>query len=100
MSKGMRQPKKPTIKQLNEIVQLMSSKLDQVGHMTNILFQEVDKQNTVMLKLLEDLGKLSVSECPHCNTVINLPILPDIEPDPRCYACGKFLDEEEVGEEE
>ena len=57
----MRQPKKPTIKHLNEIVQMMSSNLDQVGHMPNILFQEVDKQNTVMLKLLEDLGKLSVS---------------------------------------
>ena len=100
MSKGMRQPKKPTIKQLNEIVSLISSKLDQTAHMVNILFQEVDKQNTVMLKLLQDLGKLEVKVCPHCEATQNLPLLPDIEPDPRCYACGKMMDDEPLGEEE
>jgi len=91
-----RETKKPTIKQLQALIEEMGSNLEQQHQMLRVVFAECVKLNMVMVRMLEAQGLLHKEECPECQFKINTPILEDIALPIHCPACEhKLRDEEE-----
>lgn len=92
-----RDSKKPTVKQMMSIIESQTATIEQQNQMIRVVFQEVDKLNMVVIRLLEKQGLLHNQKCRHCDFNINTPLLDDIELPTHCPACQKELagDEEE-----
>jgi hypothetical protein len=72
--------------------QRMDAAMRQMDEMLNVIFREMDKHNTLILKMLEKDGLISESECPSCSGVVRVPLLHGIEVGDDCVYCGASLD--------
>jgi predicted Zn-ribbon and HTH transcriptional regulator len=86
-----RESKKPTVKQMMSIIESQTQTIEQQNQMIRVVFQEVDKLNMVVIRLLEKQGLLHNQKCSHCDFNINTPLLDDIELPTHCPACQKEL---------
>ncbi len=90
MSRGS---KKPTIKQLDEKIGIMAGRVD--GFL-NMIAQELEKHNTLILKMLQREGLIHEQECPHCTGIIRTPMLDGIELVDMCPYCDQPLNEQQT----
>ena len=90
-----RESQKPTVKQMQAVVEEMAGNMDTQNQMLRVLFSEVDKVNMVLIRLLDAQGLLHKEECPECQFNINTPILEGIELPIECPACQHQLRDEE-----
>jgi len=89
MSRGN---KKPTIRQLDEKISVMVSRVD--GFL-NMIAQELEKHNTLILKILQRDGLIHEQECNHCGGIVRTPMLDGIEPVELCPYCEQPMDNTE-----
>ncbi len=86
MSRGS---KKPTIKQLDEKINVMIGRID--GFL-NMIAQELEKHNTLILKILQKDGLIHEQECNHCGGIVRTPLLDGIELVELCPYCEQPMD--------
>jgi len=98
-----RSKQKMTMRQVEDALNTIAERQNQIAHLLQNLLQEAEKQNTIMLNLLIDLDKIEVIICPSCEGVINFPTMKGLERDTHCPYCQKALDSNQqtlFGEEE
>ena len=89
--------KKPTIRELDEKIGIMAGRID--GFL-NMIAQELEKHNTLILKMLQKDGLIHEQECPHCKGIIRTPMLDGIELVDICPYCDQHLNQKLPLEEE
>lgn len=89
MSRGS---KKPTIKQLDEKIGIMAGRVD--GFL-NMIAQELEKHNTLILKMLQKDGLIQEQTCGHCQGVVRTPLLDGIELVDLCPYCEQPISDTE-----
>ena len=92
-----REGKKPTVKQMQAIIDAQNNDIEQQNQMLRICFHEIDKLNMVVIRMLDAQGLLKKEECANCGFHINTPLLEDVDIPTQCPACQADLagDEEE-----
>ena len=83
---------KPTIKQLDEQISIMAGRID--GFL-NMIAQELEKHNTLILKILQKEGLIHEQTCALCSGVIRTPLLDGIELVDMCPYCEQPLSDTE-----
>ena len=101
MSKSRAKPK-PTIKMIDERINIMTNRIDQF---LNMFVAELEKHNTLIAKLIEHDGMMDTEDCPSCQGTIRTPMFDGIVKVDDCPYCGCPLREGEqttlpMGEEE
>lgn len=82
-----REGKKPTVKQMQGLIDAQTQTIEEQNQMLRICFHEIDKLNMVVIRMLDAHGLLKKEECPSCGFHINTPLLEDIEHPTQCPAC-------------
>ena len=86
-----REGKKPTVKQMQGLIDAQTQTIEEQNQMLRICFHEIDKLNMVVIRMLDAQGLLKKEECPACGFHINTPLLEDIEHPTQCPACQADL---------
>jgi predicted Zn-ribbon and HTH transcriptional regulator len=86
-----RDSKKPTVKQIKNLVEAQTGMIEEQTQMLRVCFHEIDKLNMVVIRLLDSQGMLHKQECPKCAFKIHTPLLEDIELPTHCPACQEQL---------
>jgi uncharacterized protein YbaR (Trm112 family) len=80
---------KATVKQIEATMERRFGAIDSWLHM---FMQELDKHNTLILKMLEKDNLIEVQTCPSCAGDIRLPKLEGIDPVDTCPYCNSPID--------
>lgn len=87
-----RSKRKLTMKEVEEHLNTMAQRQNQMAGIVQALMNEAEKQNTIMLHFLMQEGLIETRNCPECEGEINFPVLQGLERDKECPYCGKDLD--------
>ena len=88
-----RSSKKPTVKQIDEKMSIMAGRIDGFLHM---IMQELEKHNTLILKILESMDLITSEDCSECGGTIRIPLFDGIEKPDLCPYCETPLDEKQT----
>lgn len=86
-----RESRKPTVKQMQGLIDAQTQTIEEQNQMLRICFHEIDKLNMVVIRMLDTQGLLKKEKCPACDFHINTPLLEDIEHPTQCPACQTDL---------
>jgi len=86
-----RDAKKPTTKQIKNLVDAQNEMIEQQNQMLRVCFHEIDKLNMVVIRMLDKQGMLDSKTCVHCEFTVNTPLLEGIEIPTICPACQKDI---------
>lgn len=84
--------RKPTIRELDEKMNIMVSRVDTF---LNMIVQEIEKHNTIISKMLEAQGLMDSQECGSCGGIVRTPILDGIDKVDECPYCNEPLNKEQ-----
>jgi len=88
---------KSTIRQIEARLDDMTQNINQY---IGMLIGELDKHNTLILKMLQRDGLIEEKECPECEGVIRTPLLDGLEDNGNCPYCGHIFDDEQTSLED
>lgn len=88
---GQKKPK-PTIRQLEEHVQMLDKQMGIAHHFIQVMAGEMDKMHSVLMSHLRGIGLIDDRTCAHCEQVVSTPLVEGIFPLEDCPACGKPID--------
>lgn len=86
-----RESRKPTVKQMQGLIDAQTQTIEEQNQMLRICFHEIDKLNMVVIRMLDTQGLLKKEKCPACDFHINTPLLEDIDHPTQCPACQTDL---------
>ena len=92
----MSRKRKPTIKELEDLIDGLATKVQQTQEIVGAIIGELNGVAGLIVTHLEEEGKMRRVDCPNCGHTNNIPLMEGFPYDGLCIACGvSVLDEEE-----